>query len=292
MKDRICNTTIRRYCESSPQRGESYMIDERTKAIGSMFFILLCYILSYGILNALLSGYHADACFVQMLSGSFLLYMIWKREKKKQINFFEESRFLPFPQSWKPLGWAVLLGIGLNCFVGGFINLLPLSDSMVSSYMEASYAPVRGVAPAMAFVIISIIAPFIEECLFRGVILRRMRKSMDDLAAIALTSTVFGLLHGQIIWIMYAIILGMVLGLVYVLYDSIYPAIVLHMSFNLVSGIPMILNQQGLVYRFTYGNPFFLFLMMAGGFTGVAVILYRIYFKSFMQKTTTAGRGE
>ena len=70
---------------------------------------------------------------------------------------------------------------------------------------------------------------------------------MDDLAAIALTSTVFGLLHGQIIWIMYAIILGMVLGLGYVLYDSIYPAIVLHMSFNLVSGIPMILNQQGRV---------------------------------------------
>ena len=45
MKDRICNTTIRRYCESSPQRGESYMIDERTKAIGSMFFAVLYFVL-------------------------------------------------------------------------------------------------------------------------------------------------------------------------------------------------------------------------------------------------------
>ncbi len=268
------------------------MIDQRTKAIGSMFFTLLCYILSFGILNTLLRGYHADPSFIQMLSGSLLLYMIWKREKKHQINFFEESRFLPLPNRLKPLLWSMLLGISLNCFVGGFINLLPLSDRMVQGYMEASAAPVEGVAPALAFVIISIIAPFIEECLFRGVILRRMRNAMDDLAAIALTSTVFGLLHGQIIWIMYAVILGMVLGLVYVLYDSIYPPIILHMSFNLVSGIPMVLDKQGMVYRCTYGNPFFLFLMMAGGFAGVATILYRIYFKSFMQKTTAAGRGE
>ncbi|MEG1294677.1 MAG: type II CAAX endopeptidase family protein [Clostridium sp.] len=266
-------------------------MDKKARAIGRMFLTIFCYILSYGILNELLRGFHADACYIQMLSGSLLLYSIWKREKKKKIDFWVESGFIPFLNRAKPLLNAMLLGIGLNCFIGGLINLIPFSDKMTQSYMQASSAPVEGVAPALAFIIISFIAPLIEECLFRGVILRRLRYELDDIAAIAWTSTVFGLLHGQIIWIMYAIILGMALGLVYVLYDSIYPPIILHMSFNLVSGIPMLLNPQGAVYRWTYGNPFFLFLMMAGGFAGVITILYKIYFKSFLERTAKENGG-
>ena len=175
------------------------------------------------------------------------------------------------------------MGFALNCFVGGVINLLPITPEVASNYMEMSSAPVEGVHPVLAFLVIAVAAPVIEETFFRGTLLRRLKEEINPYHALLFISLIFGLMHGQIIWICYASVLGLVLGMIHLLYDSIYPSMIVHISFNLVSGIPMILNPEGGIYRWTFGNRVFLMFMTIAGFAAVSWILFQIYFPRFME---------
>ena len=52
--------------------------------------------------------------------------------------------------------------------------------------------------------------------------------------ACVLSSLVFGLLHGQLLWIAYAFIMGVVLTLVFERTGTLWASIVVHVTFNLV----------------------------------------------------------
>lgn len=252
------------------------------KAITKMLCTAFGYIFSYAIFSILLSSLHIDACVVQAMSGLYMIAHCWKQEKKKGTDYLQASGFKNFSIPKQEILFLCGLGFLLNCFVGGVINLIPFSPETAKSYMKMSAAPVEGVKPLLAFFVISIAAPVIEETFFRGTLLRRLAGEINPLYALVIVSLVFGLMHGQIIWILYASVLGLVLGLIYLLYGSIYPSMVVHICFNLVSGIPMILSPSGLIYRLTYGNTIFRILMAVGGFLGVFWILFRMYFPRFM----------
>lgn len=254
-----------------------------TKAITRMIVSVLGYILAYAVFAVLLSSLHADACVVQAMSGMYVIYRCWKQERKKGIDYLEASGFKEYAIPRRELLILAGLGFALNCFVGGVMNLLPISPEIVADYMKMSSAPVEGVQPMLAFIVIAVVAPVIEETFFRGTLLRRLAGEVNPFYALILVSLVFGLMHGQIIWIVYASVLGLVLGMIYLLYGSIYPSMIVHISFNLVSGIPMLLNPMGVIYRWTYGSQVFRILMAVGGFVGVSWILFQIYFPRFMK---------
>lgn len=252
------------------------------KAVTKMLFTAFGYIFSYAVFSILLSSLRVDACVVQAMSGLYMIAHCWRKEKKKGTDYLQASGFKNFSIPKQELLLLCGLGFLLNCFVGGVINLIPFSTETAESYRKMSAAPIEGVNPFLAFFVISIAAPVIEETFFRGTLLRRLAGEVPPLYALVLVSLIFGLMHGQIIWILYASVLGLVLGLIYLCYGSIYPSMVVHICFNLVSGIPMILNPSGLLYRLTYGNTFFRILMAVGGFIGVFWILFQIYFPKFM----------
>lgn len=254
-----------------------------TKAITRTLISVFEYTLAYAVFAVLLSSLHIDACVVQAISGLYIIYRSWKRDKKDGIDYFFASGFKRFACPNKELFILAGLGFCLNCFVGGVMNLLPITPEVAKNYMEMSSAPVEGVHPILAFFIIAVVAPVIEETFFRGTLLRRLAAEIQPFYALILISLIFGLLHGQIIWIIYASVLGLVLGMIYLLYGSIYPSMIVHISFNLVSGIPMLLDPTGLFYRFTYGSTVFRILMAGGGFVGVCWILIQVYFPRFMK---------
>lgn len=254
-----------------------------TGAIFRMLASAMSYILAYAVFAVLLSSLHTDACVIQMISGIYVICRCWKRERTKNIDFLSVSGFRSFPFLQKELLVLIGLGFFLNCFVGGVLNLLPIRPEVAESYRNMSSAPVEGVHPFLAFFVISVAAPVVEEIFFRGILLRRLASEISPFYALILVSLVFGLMHGQILWIVYASVLGLVLGMLYLLYGSIYPSMLVHISFNLVSGIPMLLNPSGWLYRMTYGSQVFRLLMAAGGLIGVILILFQIYFPKFMK---------
>lgn len=78
-----------------------------------------------------------------------------------------------------------------------------------------------------------LLAPIGEELLFRGVIMNYAKRCMPAIVAIILQAALFGLYHGNIVQIIYAFVMGIVLGIVALRLGSIVYSIILHMAVNI-----------------------------------------------------------
>ena len=75
-------------------------------------------------------------------------------------------------------------------------------------------------------------APLVEELVFRGLLFFRFRRGMPMACAAALSAAVFGLLHGQWLWALYAAAIGFVFGMVCGRYGTATASLILHAAFN------------------------------------------------------------
>ncbi len=87
-----------------------------------------------------------------------------------------------------------------------------------------------------------ILAPLVEELLVRGLIYKRMRRWASPILAAIVSSTLFGLIHMNIVQFIYAFLLGMLLALVYEKFQNIWAPILFHFAANstsiLISNVP------------------------------------------------------
>lgn len=95
----------------------------------------------------------------------------------------------------------------------------------------------------ISIIVVSIIAPFLEEMLFRGIILRGFLMCYSPMNAILVSSALFGLIHLNIYQVPGAFIFGCLLGWVFYLSHSIWPCIFAHSLWNT------------LVYFYYHENP-------------------------------------
>lgn len=153
------------------------------------------------------------------------LWVFFAIRKKKLTT---EAGMRKFSVSYVP--WIILTGGALAVFISFALAFLP--EAWLMEYAAAS-EDLAGTLTAVALISTVLVAPIVEEILFRGIILSRLRKAMPVAPAILLSSLVFGLMHGQILWIAYAAFLGIILALVAVRTKSILATILLHVTFNL-----------------------------------------------------------
>lgn len=108
------------------------------------------------------------------------------------------------------------------------LSLLP--EAWMESYMDAAESLSQtGVLITVATVAV---APVVEEVIFRGLILSRLRNALPGWLAVVLSALIFGVCHGQIVWICYAFLLGLVFGLMALRSGSIWPSLLAHVIFN------------------------------------------------------------
>ena len=110
----------------------------------------------------------------------------------------------------------------------------------MSSWQEATfeYMVSNSLAPLIGA---CILAPVLEEMLFRGIILRSFLRQYRPRNAILLSALLFGLAHLNIYQFVVAGLLGLLLGWLYERSRSLWPCILLHASYNgtvLYSGQP------------------------------------------------------
>lgn len=86
-------------------------------------------------------------------------------------------------------------------------------------------------AYVMSYLTTAIVAPFIEEFVFRGIVLNCFRKYGDSFTIIA-SSLLFGLLHRNFAQIMFAFICGLALGLSMIKTNCIWIPVGIHMFVN------------------------------------------------------------
>lgn len=84
----------------------------------------------------------------------------------------------------------------------------------------------------MIMTVVILIAPIVEEIVFRGVMFRAISRSINTPVAIIVTALLFAIAHGDPVQIAYAFILGIVLAIVRSKSKRIIPCIALHIAFN------------------------------------------------------------
>jgi len=84
----------------------------------------------------------------------------------------------------------------------------------------------------VSIITICILAPFLEEMLFRGIILRGFLNHYSSKKAIILSSLLFALFHLNFYQIPFAFVVGCYLGWLFYNSKSLWPCIFAHASFN------------------------------------------------------------
>ncbi|MBJ8082522.1 CPBP family intramembrane metalloprotease [Bacillus cereus group sp. N14] len=87
---------------------------------------------------------------------------------------------------------------------------------------------------------VAIITPIKEEILYRGILYRFFEKKYSFLVGIIISSFIFGILHGG--FPVTAMIMGIVFAMLYKKTQSIVPSIILHIVWNLLVSISMIVS--------------------------------------------------
>jgi hypothetical protein len=86
-----------------------------------------------------------------------------------------------------------------------------------------------------AFIVAIIIAPLVEEIYFRGFILQTLAKKIGPVWGILLTALIFAAVHFQFQSIMPLLILSVILNVLYLRTNSIWPGIIFHIFNNSIA---------------------------------------------------------
>ena len=88
-------------------------------------------------------------------------------------------------------------------------------------------------APFVAnFIVVAVVAPFVEELTYRGLGFAAVRDAHGAAAAIVVTALAFGLAHGLVVALPVLSIFGAILAWLRLRTESVYPTMILHALFN------------------------------------------------------------
>ncbi len=157
---------------------------------------------------------------------------------------------------------AICLCAGI-CFafvVSMLLSLLPIPEEMMSSYTTALEQNITG-SPIEKLLSVAIFAPVAEELLFRGAIYGSFKRTSRRFIAIAASCALFGLMHQDPLWIIYAALMGLGLTLTLDAYGTLLAPILLHMGFNFAGSV-MTPNMTSFTAVLLIGAPIACFLFI------------------------------
>lgn len=165
-----------------------------------------------------------------LISGVLALLTYWIVFLVRKKKFAQEVELHKIPA--KGIVAVLLMGITFNIVISTLLATIPFPESWMQTYQQNSgvLTSGNGVVSLLATVIM---APILEEVVFRGLIYGRLKKGMPAVVAALISAFAFGLMHGTIIWMMYAFVLGIVLVVVFERFHSLLANILLHFAFNL-----------------------------------------------------------
>ncbi|MDD6215582.1 MAG: CPBP family intramembrane metalloprotease [Roseburia sp.] len=176
-----------------------------------------------------------------LISGILALLTYWIVFLIRKKKFAQEVKLRKIPA--KGILAVLLMGITFNIVISTLLATIPFPDAWMETYQQNS-SVLTGGNEVISFLATVFMAPVLEEIVFRGLIYDRLKKGMPAVVAAIISSLAFGLMHGTIIWMMYAFVLGVVLVIVFERFHSLLANMFLHFGFNLTG---MCLNHaQGM----------------------------------------------
>lgn len=135
------------------------------------------------------------------------------------------------PRSWAAAaGLVVVSYLAILAIAGALGTVLDAGEEQ--GLVPDEWDPDRAAPFVANFAVVVLVAPFVEELVFRGLGYAAVRDAFGSLAAIVATAVTFGLAHGLLVAFPALAAFGLILGWLRRRTDSLYPCIVLHALFN------------------------------------------------------------
>lgn len=136
-----------------------------------------------------------------------------------------------------PLNKAAIIAVVSAAIAVGFGYLfstyvIPGEDAQSMMTEMLRNIPPTPLNIAVRFAAVALIAPIVEELLFRGLLQRSLEHRLPKWGALLLASLLFGLVHGQLKALPMLVVLGMAMGYVYQKTGSLRIPILLHIINN------------------------------------------------------------
>lgn len=171
--------------------------------------------------------------------------------------------------------WEILVIVMLNIFFS--YGMLYLSDYIVHSIPPESYLsfliPAKsiggGLAGVLSLLSVILISPPVEEMLFRGIFLNKMKMIVPVTFAVLISSLLFASLH-SFGGILSAFVFGICMALLYLKTDNILVPILAHFINNLLSEA---------IYHLDYSNLLFTNGIVMTVMSGLAIVSFIVLFR-------------
>ncbi len=138
----------------------------------------------------------------------------------------------------------IMLGLGaamvINLLVSQFVTLL--ENYGINTDAPSLEMPQSVFGASIYLFALTVVPAVVEEFAFRGIVLGSLKKYGSGYAII-ISALLFGLMHGNVVQIPFATLLGLVMGYVAVATGSIIPCVIIHFLNNLMAGVEEIVAR-------------------------------------------------
>jgi uncharacterized protein len=164
------------------------------------------------------------------------------------IGFKKRKSFLLPRTGFKPVLLFISFGflMSFHLVIDPLSGIIPEPEGLIKAIDEMMQYPV------LAFITIAIIAPLLEEILFRGIILDGYLKNYSPAKSILISALLFAFIHGNIAQGIGAFVMGIVVGVLYWRTRSLLLCIGLHFVNNFTATLLLVLDPESLYSTQTF----------------------------------------
>jgi len=227
--------------------------------------------------------------FISAIIAAVLLYIYSRVEGRMHEN--KKANLIRFN---KPGFSGVVSGIVIAFAILGFVtfymyivNIMSVVQEDLSEAVEKYKDSVEAYKPEVVYPVwdqllyaftLTFLVPISEEFTFRGIIYGAINRKLNAAWAVILSAVIFGFMHGVSVHIGYALAAGLIIGLAYYAFDSIFVSMVIHSVFNFFGSAVYIIGDSLGVKREQIPGFFTLQILMflpAGMILGYQVLKRR-----------------
>ncbi len=207
-------------------------------------------------------------------SISFIVvaYFIYKKSQKLDDSFSLKFNSV----DWRILFVLVPLTLAFGVIIEPFITIIPMPDFVKELFESMIKNDIYSV------ITVAVMAPILEEIIFRGFILNGLLKNYSPQKAILWSATLFGIVHLNPWQFIGAFLIGSLMGWVYWKTNSIIPGILIHFVNNFTASMVMIFsNDANTTTKQLFGGETTYYIIYAGSI--IILILSFFYLTKYFK---------
>ncbi len=209
--------------------------------------------------------------FYRTLGLAVTFYILHRRCKKRGGSVWEETNMCWRQTDPRKVLLLAGAGVGFSLFMSALLTVVPFPRFLIGPYHSMSSQIYGSVDMLLAALSVIVLAPVLEEMIFRGYVLGRLMNGFEsDKTAVLLTTALFAVCHGTPLWIAYALFMGLLLAHVSIAEDNTVYAAALHMGYNLLTVPLSIANNRPEISGVLFASPV---LIAAYGAIGLSAAL-------------------